>query len=126
MSDNERLWRALGKRCEPDEPDGPAEWREWYWEEADGSTNGCFEKDLLDYENDDAASVALLEELRRRGYWIAVEAIPPDEGFEQPWNYECWGLTDGFDGGPEGTLLATATIFRDAVRAGALALFYKD
>ena len=79
-----------------------------------------------DYEHDTAAAVGLLEELRHLGHWVAVEAIPPDEGFEQPWNYECWGLTDGFDGGPEGTLLATANTFCEAVRAGALALLCGD
>lgn len=90
MTDNERLCKALGKHPDPME----------------SSYGHC-----ADYEGDDAAAVALLEEL---SYRVAGLTLGCGTGLYQLW--------DGADR-PVGH---AATTFRAAVVAGALALLCGD
>lgn len=111
MSDNERLWRALGW----EQPLTPATRTRWIRGKVQR-----YSHEMPDYENDDAAAVALLEELALR---FPVLNLGVHHCSEQSAPRSRWALADWYSTGEP---IGEGHIPREAIVNGALALLCRD
>jgi len=117
MTKNERIREALGYEMHRLDEEGG-----WWWKHpVTGEVD--YEDALPDYEHDDAAAVALLEELRRRGHWVRVNAIR-DAASERigAFRYELEYVEGPLEGSFGRDDIGGGDTFREAVVEGALAL----